>query len=331
LRQQAITRKKLEAKRSRISLIALLLGCLLVACQSEPDALFVKEGTARINGSDIYYKRYAIGKDSVSVWQRKAIVVVHGGPVMDHSYFIPHLDELAGEYQLFFYDQRASGRSAVEIDTAAMNLAGFVEDIELLRKELGFEKVNLLGHSWGGLIAMKYAIKYAGNLEHLVLSSSMAPSAEDWQAETLEIGKRVTPEETKQRQALLASGDLQAEDPRQAVEQLLLQSFAPQMYNRDNLDSLKLYVPIDFMKRSQIYGLLRPDMSSFDLYPDMEKITCPTLMIYGETEPANTIYTDKIEGRVKSSELVIIKKAGHFPFIEQRKAYSEAVLGFLSR
>lgn len=319
------------AKRLYSLLSALLIGCLFLACSSGPDQLFTLEDTIDINGSGIYYKRYAIGQDSVSVWERKAIVVVHGGPVLDHSYFIPHLDELAKEYQLFFYDQRASGRSTIDIDSANMNLAGFVEDIELLRKEMGFGKINLLGHSWGGLITMKYAIKYAGNLDHLILSSSMAPNVEDWQTETFEIGKRVTPEETKERQALIASGALNAEDPREAVQKLLLQSFRPQMYDRNNLDSLLLYVPIDFMKRSQIYTLLRSDMASFDLYPEMEKITCPTLMIYGETEPANTIYTDKIAGRVKSSELVVIKKAGHFPFIEERAAYSETVLGFLSK
>lgn len=324
-------RKGLGAKKLHISLVALLLGCLLIGCQSKPDQRFVVDGIIDINGSGIYYKRYAIGQDSASVWKRKAIIVVHGGPVLDHSYFIPHLDELAKEYQLFFYDQRASGRSAINIDSATMNLAGFVEDIELMRKEMGFDKINLLGHSWGGLITMKYAIKYAGNLDHLILSSSMAPNVEDWQTETFEIGKRVTPEETKERQALIASGALNSEDPREAVEQLLLQSFRPQMYDRNNLYSLTLDVPIDFMKRSQIYGLLRPDMASFDLYPEMEKITCPTLMIYGETEPANTIYTDKIAGRVKSSELVVISKAGHFPFIEQRADYSEAVLNFLSR
>ncbi|GAB5526869.1 MAG: alpha/beta fold hydrolase [Roseivirga sp.] len=304
---------------------------MFLACSSEPDQVFTFEDTININGSGIYYKRYAIGQDSASVWGRKAIVVVHGGPVLDHSYFIPHLDELAKEYQLLFYDQRAAGRSTIDIDSATMNLAGFVEDIELLRKETGLGKISLLGHSWGGLITMKYAIKYAGNLDHLILSSSMAPNVEDWQTETFEIGKRVTPEETKERQALIASGALNTEDPREAVQKLLLQSFRPQMYDKNNLDSLQLYVPIDFMKRSQIYGLLRPDMESFDLYPEMEKITCPTLMIYGETEPANTIYTDKIAGRVKSSELLVIKKAGHFPFIEQRAAYSEAVLDFLSR
>ncbi|MCE7993367.1 MAG: alpha/beta fold hydrolase [Roseivirga sp.] len=319
------------ARTSRFGLCLWGLVCLLTACQSEPDKLFTIDGSIEVNGSELYYKRYALGKDSLSVWQRKAIVMVHGGPVMDHSYFIPHLDELAKEYQLFFYDQRAAGRSSIEVDSAFMNLAGFVEDIEQLRKKFGFKKINLLGHSWGGLISMKYAIKYAGNLDHLILSGSMAPSVKDWETETSEIGKRVTPEETREREALLASGALGAEDPREAVRKLLLQSFRPQMYDRANLDSLKLYVPIDFMKRNQVYAMLRPDMASFNLYPEMERITCPTLMIYGETEPANTIYTDKIVGRVKSSELVVIKKAGHFPFIEQRAAYSKAVLDFLVR
>lgn len=319
------------AKKSYSLLWVLVLACLLAACKNEPDQLFTLEDTIAINGSDLYYKRYAIGQDAALVWKRKAIVVVHGGPVLDHSYFIPHLDELAREYQLFFYDQRAAGRSAIEIDTATMNLNGFVEDIELLRREMGFKKISLLGHSWGGLITMKYAIKYSGNLNHLILSNSTAPSVKDSEAETLEIGLRVTPKETKERQDLVSSGALSSEDPREAIEKLLLQSFRPQMYDRANLDSLKLYVPIDFMKRSQVYSLLRPDMSSFDLYPEMEKITCPVLMIYGETEPAPNIYTDKISGRVKSAELVVIKKAGHFPFIEQRTVYSKAVLEFLKR
>ena len=319
------------AKKSQSILWALVLACLLAACKNEPDQLFTIEDTIEINGSDLYYKRYAIGQDSVSVWKREAIVVVHGGPLLEHSYFIPHLDELAKEYQLFFYDQRAAGRSAIEIDTASMSLNGFVEDIELLRREMGFKKINLLGHSWGGLLTMKYAIKYAGNLNHLILSNSTAPSVKDSEAETLEIGLRVTPQESKERDDLVNSGALSSEDPREAIEKLLLQSFRPQMYNRANLDSLELSVPIDFMKRNQVYSLLRPDMSSFDLYPEMEKITCPVLMIYGETEPAPNIYTDKISGRVKSAELVVIKKAGHFPFIEQRAAYSKAVLEFLKQ
>lgn len=302
---------------------------LMSACKKEPARVFVQEGTVVINGSDVYFKRYAIGHDSAQVWQRQAIMVVHGGPVMDHSYFIPHLDGLAAEYQLLFYDQRASGRSAVDIDTATMNLDGFTEDIELLRQAMGFDQIDLLGHSWGGLLAMKYAIRYSGNLDHLILSNAMAPSATDWKAETQEIGKRATEQDAKEREALMSSGALSSDDPRDAIRKLLLQSFAPQMYKRSNIDSLQLYVPIDFMIRSQVYALLRPDMEAFDLYPDMEKITAPTLLLYGETEPGPAMYADKVTGRVQSSELVIIKEAGHFPFIENQVDYNKAVLNFL--
>lgn len=321
----------MEAKKNSIWLCVLFAVVLLASCQSEPDQLFTVEGKTEINGSDVFYKRYAIGSDSAKVWQREAIVVVHGGPVMDHSYFIPHLDLLAKEYQLFFYDQRAAGRSDISIDTATMNLDGFVEDIELLRQKMNLGKINLLGHSWGGLVTMKYGIKYATNLNHLILSSSMAPNVQDWQLETTRIGQRVTETESKERQALIQSGALSSADPRKAIEKLLLQSFRPQMYDKKLIDSLQLYVPIDFMQRSQVYQLLSPDMDSFDLYPELDKITCPVLMIYGETEPATSIYTDKITGRVKTSELVVIKKAGHFPFIEQPEAYANAVLVFLKK
>ncbi|NVK84490.1 MAG: hypothetical protein HWE21_09215, partial [Cytophagia bacterium] len=101
----------------RLSTYGLLL-LAFVACKETPPE--VKEGFMTINESEVYYKTMGEGEP---------LLVIHGGPVLDHSYFLPHLESLAKDYELIFYDQRASGRSSVEIDSATMNLAGFVEDI----------------------------------------------------------------------------------------------------------------------------------------------------------------------------------------------------------
>lgn len=146
----------------------------------------VQEGFVIANNSDVYYK---------TIGEGEPLLIIHGGPVLDHSYFLPHLEPLAKDCQLIFYDQRACGRSSVAIDSASMNLDGFVEDIEYIRRSLNLEKINVLGHSWGGLIAMKYGIAHDDKLDRMILSSPMAPSTLDWMKENAEVAKLTAPEE----------------------------------------------------------------------------------------------------------------------------------------
>src|SRR6478609_303987 len=100
------------------------------------------EKLLKVNGTTLYVK--VLGKGS-------PIIVVHGGPGLNHSYFLPHLNSLAATHQLIFYDQRACGKSSVDLDSTQMNLDWFVRDIEGIRKELKLGKVTILAHSWGGI------------------------------------------------------------------------------------------------------------------------------------------------------------------------------------
>ena len=295
-----------------LKLISILLLFTFVAVACVEKQTPVEEGFLTLNGSEVYYK--TIGKGA-------PLVIVHGGPVLDHSYFLPHLEALAEDYQLVFYDQRACGRSSVAVDSATMNLDGFVEDIEQLRVQLGFGKINLLGHSWGGLLAMKYAIEHDDHLDHLILSNTMAPSVADWQAENLEVAKKTKPTDQKRLDAIVSSGLLRTEDPSEYVREMLMLSYKTQMYDTSKLEKLELYVPKDFMLRSQVFGLLGPDMAAFDLYDDLSKITSPTLVIYGESEPAVTLHAQKLVNAFSNGRLEIMKETGHFPFIEAQTAF----------
>ncbi len=110
-----------------------------------------EKGYKIINGVSLYYETIGDGTP---------IVVVHGGPGLDHSYLLPQMGELAKGYKLIFYDQRAMGKSSADFDTNLMTMNSFVEDLEGIRKAFGLEKMNLMGHSWGGLVSMFYAIRY---------------------------------------------------------------------------------------------------------------------------------------------------------------------------
>ena len=149
----------------RLHLVILMLigfPAFLVAGQS------VERGYKMVNGVSLYYE--AIGEGV-------PLVVVHGGPGLDHSYLLPQMAELAKGYRLIFYDQRAMGKSSADFDSSQMTMNSFVEDLEGIRKAFGLEKMNLLGHSWGGLVSMFYAIKYPSHLQSLILVNTTPASS----------------------------------------------------------------------------------------------------------------------------------------------------------
>ena len=107
------------------------------------------------------------------------IVIVHGGPGMEHTYFLPQLNSLANKYRLIFYDQRGSGRSPVDVDPSTMTMDQFVDDLDSIRSFFKMDKMNLMGHSFGGLIAMRYAVKFPDHLNRLILMNT-TPQSSYW-------------------------------------------------------------------------------------------------------------------------------------------------------
>lgn len=93
------------------------------------------------------------------------IIITHGGPGLDQTYLQPQLLALAKNHQLIFYDQRGSGKSlGTKLDEDTINIHKFAEDLEKLRAHLKLKKFILMGHSWGGILSMQYAIKYQKNI-----------------------------------------------------------------------------------------------------------------------------------------------------------------------
>ncbi len=296
----------------------LLLIIVLVSSCSTNDQV-AEEGYFTSNGSEIYYRIIGDGEP---------LLVVHGGPVLDHTYLLPWMDELASDYTVIYYDQRACGRSSVEVDTSRMTMEYFVEDIENLRKFLDLESIHLLGHSWGGLLAMHYAITFPERLNSLILSSPVPPNNKEWQEEQLALSEQIRPEDSMSRIRIMESGELQ-NDPQNAITKMMKLSFKPQFYDTTALAELQLNIPADFMERSQAFWYLAPDLAEFDLYPKLESVESPTLILYGITEPGAEISGSNMVSALPTSQLMIIPESGHFPFIENRGFYFEKIREFI--
>jgi len=122
-----------------------------------------QSGYVLANGVFIYYTSFGKGDP---------LVVVHGGPGADHTYFLPYLAPLARTHRLIFIDERGSGRSQKLQDVSQYTVENMVEDLEGVRVALNLGKISLLGHSYGGVLAQAYALKYQQNLSHLILNST---------------------------------------------------------------------------------------------------------------------------------------------------------------
>jgi proline iminopeptidase len=88
------------------------------------------------------------------------VFVLHGGPSFDHNYLLPDMDRLAGTLRVIYYAQRGRGLSADGVEPGDVTMESEVEDLDAIRRSLGLDAVALIGHSWGGLLAMYYAIAY---------------------------------------------------------------------------------------------------------------------------------------------------------------------------
>ena len=91
-------------------------------------------------------------------------MILHGGPGASHDYFLPYLLPLARKNRLIFIDERGSGRSQKIENTEAYTVENMVEDVEAVRQVLELGKISLLGHSYGGVLAQAYVLKYQENL-----------------------------------------------------------------------------------------------------------------------------------------------------------------------
>ncbi len=256
------------------------------------------------------------------------LLVVHGGPLLDHGHLVPPLRPLADRFRLVFYDQRLSGRSEGVVDSASVTLDRFVADIEGIRTALGLERIHLLGHSWGGLIAMMYALAHPDRLRSLILISPLPPTATLWQEEQQAQAAALEPADTAGIGALRSSPGMEVGDP-EVIERLLQLSFRSQLHDPALADSLRFDIPTDYRERSRQFGFMMADLQSFDLLPGLGQLAVPTLIVHGGSETGAARTADTLSATIPAARVVVIPDAGHFSFFERPRAVRDVLTRFL--
>ena len=312
-----------------VVLIASLAGALLTfPARALPqtggdNTPLVIDGLRLINGTQLYCKSIGTGIP---------LVIVHGGPGLDHSYLLPQMAQLADRYELIFFDQRGCGRSSVRVDSAAMTIDALVEDIDRVRDAYNLNTMNLMGHSWGGLLAMEYAIKHGDRLNSLILVNSTPPTSQLRLASFDLIARRTTRSDSIAEAALIQTDEFKRHDP-EAMQRFFRLFFRGSFRNPTLADELTLKFGPDYAATSQLISYLArdPQLQSYDILTELESITCPVLIIASDDDITPPESNEQIHSRISGSRYIVLKNSGHFPFIEAPGQFFPLVRDFLER
>jgi proline iminopeptidase len=277
------------------------------------------EGLLPVNGTELYVRQMGSGP---------AVMVVHGGPLLEQGYLVPFLEPLADDHRLVFFDQRLSGRSAGTVAPESVRADTLVADMEAIRAALDLEEMTLLAHSWGSFLALRYALSYPERVAGLVLVSPMAASSSLRQEEEARVAGRVTEAHAEETRRLRADPDLQAGDP-EALAGFLRHSFRLQLHDPDRVSELPLYVPADYLQRSRQFGSMMVDLAEFDVHDGLRGLPMPALILYGVDEPGADLGGEALVAALPKAELVRVPEAGHFAFLERPDVFMEHVRRFL--
>ncbi|MDE5071230.1 MAG: alpha/beta hydrolase [Trichodesmium sp. St16_bin4-tuft] len=130
---------------------------------------------AKIRDTEIYFdiEGAALIPDGDQMQEKPIAFVIHGGPGADHTSYKPTFSPLSQKLQLVYFDHRGQGRSARELKES-YTLENNVEDMEALRQYLGIEKIVLIGNSYGGMVALSYAVRYPESVQSLIVIATAA-------------------------------------------------------------------------------------------------------------------------------------------------------------
>lgn len=291
---------------------------ILLARSNMSEAVKIEEGNVNVNGVQLYYKIMGEGE---------AVVILHGGPGFDHNHMLP-FGELADEYRIVFYDQRATGNSTGATDTTSITVGNFVEDLEGLRNRLNLGKMNLIGHSWGAALAMFYGIRYPQNLKTLILLSPSASLAVFGQyLENMQ--KRTSPEDGLAMQQI---EQLEAFKKREvgAVQKYYQIAVKPLFHDPSLADRMDFSFGKNTAKNQHVvHALLMKDFGSYDIHDKLSAIRCPTLIVHGESDALPFEVPWRVHKSIPQSKLVVLRKAGHFMFIESPRELFLLIRRFL--
>lgn len=272
-------------------------GLALSACHSSGPA--VRE--SQVQGSGVTLHVRAAGNPESG----NVLIAINGGPGFSSRYMLD-LEQFAGpQFAVVTYDQRGTGRStAPPLEPSHFSLKKYTEDLEAVRHKVGVEQVHLLGHSWGGLVAMQYATVHPERVHTLLLIGSAPPTWQGVAAGLPRIGARIRQLE----QEGMIPADLPQDDPRRQEAQV-----------RAYFSDPSFWFPADARGGAPEFSFAANQLTwaavqGYDLSAEVARIERRVLIWWGEDDPAGLPMAEETRNALTHAqvEYVVAEKCGHF-------------------
>ncbi len=270
-----------------------------------------------------------------TVGRGEPLLVLHGGPALTHEYLFPGLSPLANVARVVFFDQRGCGRSSKPED-ATYDMATMAADVESVRRGLRLGRVNVLGFSFGGMLAQEYALRYPRSLRRLIIAGA-GPSGADINGRLAEV-KAAAPARIREIVDRFESqgpftGDAYPPEYAAAADE----AYRPYSFHRlaappPEVAAVLGHLSFDVYKRMwgdrgefAVTGVLR----DWDRLEDLSRISVPTLILVGRYDLTPVATAQQMGRRIPRSKVVVFEDSGHFMYIEEADKFLSEVRSFL--
>lgn len=283
--------------------------------------------SVRNENAVIYFQLYGQGYP---------IYLLSGGPGIDPDYLKGLTEQLGTSNQVIVVHQRGTGMSEGPFNEEDISIDLFCKDIHAIKEKLKHETFILLGHSWGGMLAMHYATVFPEDLSKLLLVSSGGCNLTFFNYFGDNISAGLSKEKQDSSRLLSARYAQLVTIPGDSAKQL----YFPVLFDLFNMNTSGYYydkslAPVKKLtednfslgvNRFMINKLYR---DQWDLRDELAKVNVPTRIIIGRQDPVDLETAWVMRDAIPSSQLVVIEKCGHFPWVEQRDRFFQVVNEFI--
>lgn len=269
---------------------------------------------ADVGGKPVAY--HVVGRAG----QGTPLLLINGGPGFDHTFL--HLstvwDQLAEARPVIFFDQPGTGQSWPVGADDTLTVAEVLESVEAIREAIGVRSLAVLGHSWGGYVALAYALRHPGRVERVLVIDSVAPRV----SATELLWDMLFPEFTA------AEGELSADDPAD-VQAYIRGRLARSIHSPEIRDDVLGRLGAVAYNAAQ-ETLLWEDAEAHDLTDDLARVAVPVLVGTGRFDTNVGPRTAwRIHRAIPGSEFVVWERSGHYPMLEEPTEFLAVVARFL--
>ena len=326
-------------------IILILSIALAISCKKESVNNYLVDEAKGIKIGGTKMITIKTEKGNFKVWTKRIgnnpkikLLLLNGGPGMSHEYFECMESFLPKEgIEFIYYDQLGTGFSENPNDTTMWDLPRYVEEVEQVRVALNLTKNNfyLLGHSWGGILGMQYALKYQNNMKGLIVSNMMA-SCPKYGEYSKVLEKQLNPEVLKTIKDIEAQKDfsnpkymelLMANFYNQHILSLPLTDW-PEPVNRSfSRLNQSLYITMQGPSELGISGKL----TNWDVSKELKNITIPTLVIGAKHDTMDPEYMEWMATQFPKGNYLYCPNGSHMSLYDDQQTYMNGLIDFLKK